>query len=102
MSDLMEYKGYYGAIFYSLPDEVFVARAIGINDYISCHGDTIDETKKEFKDSIDHYLEVCEGEGLEPDITDPCYAERLHQLIRKQNNDFKIIFDSIEDLVFAS
>ena len=44
----------------------------------------------------------CADETLEPDITDPIYAERLQQLIDEQNVNFNIVLENIADLVFAN
>ena len=67
MNNLMEYKGYHAKIEYSNEDNVFVGTVIGINDTVAFDGDTIDELRQSFQDTIDGYLAMCEAEHREPD-----------------------------------
>ena len=60
MENCMEYKGYIGKISYSTEDEVFYGTIHGINDLITFEGDSVNELKKAFHESVDEYLEMCE------------------------------------------
>ena len=78
MSIVVKHKGYYGVIAYSHEDNLYVARVVGIgNSSISCHGDTLEEAKEEFKVSIEFHLEVSEAEGWPPCVTDPEVARKM-------------------------
>jgi predicted HicB family RNase H-like nuclease len=63
----MKYKGYSAKIEYDDECNIFRGEIIGINDFITFHGDSVDELKQSFKDSIDVYLEYCEEQGEQPD-----------------------------------
>ena len=102
MNDIVKYKGYYGVITYSLEDNLYVARVVGIGQsYISCHGDTLDEAIEEFKISIDFHLEVSEAEGWPPCITDPEVAREIEALINKKNKDNINVVENSRNLAFV-
>lgn len=68
MNNIMEYKGYWAEICYSDEDECFFGKIEGLkNDLITFEGTTVRELKKDFKDSINHYLEVCKETNSEPE-----------------------------------
>ena len=102
MIDIVKYKGYYGVVDYCQEDNLFFVIVAGIgNSSISCHGDTLDEAKKEYTISIDYYLEVCEAEGWTPCTTDPKVAREMEALLGKNDEgDFHIIENS-RSLAFA-
>lgn len=63
MNSTLKYKGFTAKIEFSADDGVFVGRVLGIDDMIIFHGKSVAELKKEFKDSIEFHLEVCEKEA---------------------------------------
>ena len=67
MENVLKHKGYVGTVEYSTPDEILFGRVLGIKDSISYEGETVVELKKDFHNGIDHYLEVCEKTGKEPE-----------------------------------
>ncbi len=68
MKNIMKYKGYWAEIKYSDEDECFWGEIDGLkNDSISFEGTTVKELKKDFKDAIDHYIEVCKETNTEPE-----------------------------------
>ena len=68
MNNVMKYKGYWAKIQYSDEDECFWGEIEGLkNDSISFEGNTVKELKKDFKDAIDHYLEVCKATNSNPE-----------------------------------
>ncbi|MDR0793188.1 MAG: type II toxin-antitoxin system HicB family antitoxin [Chitinophagaceae bacterium] len=63
----LKYKNFIGSIEYSEPDNILYGKVLGINRVlISYEGQTIDELKKDFIDGIEHYLSVCQEEGITP------------------------------------
>ena len=102
MKNVVKYRGYYGIITFSPEDNLYVARAVGIGQsYISCHGETLDEAREEFKNSIDFHLEVSEAEGRAPCTTDPVIASEMEALLSKKNDyDFNVAENS-KNLAFA-
>lgn len=68
MSNIMRYKGYWAEINYSDEDECFCGKIDGIkNDLIFFEGQTVKELKKDFRESIDHYLQICKETNTEPE-----------------------------------
>lgn len=56
MINLMNYKDYYGSIEYSAEDEVFFGKIEFINDLVTFEATRVDELKKAFKESVEHYI----------------------------------------------
>lgn len=67
MNNVMEYKGYHAKFEYESEDETFVGIVIGIADKLCFEGESVDELKEMFHQSIDNYLEMCEKYGKDPD-----------------------------------
>lgn len=68
MDNVMEYKGYWAEIKYSDEDECFWGHVDGLkNTSISFEGINVNELKKDFKDSIDFYLENCKKNNEIPE-----------------------------------
>ncbi|MDM8549607.1 type II toxin-antitoxin system HicB family antitoxin [Desulfobacterales bacterium HSG2] len=66
MSNLMNYKNYYGSVEYSAEDEVFFGKIEFINDLVTFEATSVDELKKAFKESVEHYLRKCKEYNKEP------------------------------------
>lgn len=68
MSNIMKYKGYWTEIKYSDEDERFYGKVEGLNKtLILIEGESVKELKKDFKESIDYYLQVCKETNTEPE-----------------------------------
>ena len=64
---MLEYKGYHAMIEYDAEDDIFVGEVFGIADSLSFHGESVEELKEMFRQSIDNYLELCKKIGKNPD-----------------------------------
>jgi predicted HicB family RNase H-like nuclease len=62
----MSYKNYSARVEYDPVDKIFVGHIIGIRDIVGFHGHTVEELEAAFHEAVDHYLEVCEKIGQEP------------------------------------
>lgn len=62
----MNYKGYSARIEYSDEDECFVGHIAGIKDIVGFHGESVEEIRKAFIESVDGYLAACEEFGRQP------------------------------------
>ena len=60
MNDLMSYKGFAARIEFSNDDKVFVGRLIGIKNTVAFDGETDNELRKRFRETVDFHIEVCE------------------------------------------
>jgi predicted HicB family RNase H-like nuclease len=67
MSDVLEYKGYYGTVEFSAAGNILFGKVIGINGLISFEGDNVKNLKEDFKGAVDEYLELCEEKHIEPE-----------------------------------
>ena len=66
MNSTMQYKGYSAIVRYSAEDECLVGHIAGINDIVGFHGDSVEEMRKAFEESVDFYLDSCAKMGHEP------------------------------------
>ena len=64
---MIEYKGYRAKLEFDDDAEIFHGEVIDTRDVITFQGKSVTEIKKEFKLSINDYLEFCESRGEEPD-----------------------------------
>jgi predicted HicB family RNase H-like nuclease len=62
----LEYKGYRGRYDLDRVEGVLHGRVDGIRDIVTFVADTEDELEREFRISVDDYLEWCAEDGVEP------------------------------------
>jgi predicted HicB family RNase H-like nuclease len=63
----MTYKGYTGVTEVDEESGDLFGTVIGLRDVITFLGKTVDEARKSFEQSIDHYLKSCQESGRKPD-----------------------------------
>jgi len=63
----MEYKGYYAQVIFDENDNVFHGEVINLRDVITFEGETVDELRQAFQNSVDDYLEFCAERGENPE-----------------------------------
>lgn len=64
---MLMYKNYIGHVSFDDEAEVFHGEVINTRDIITFQGDSVKQLKKEFKNSIEDYLEFCRLNNEEPD-----------------------------------
>lgn len=64
---MMNYKGYIGNVEYDDEAKIFAGTVINTKTVITFQGTSVDEIEKEFKASVDDYLEWCAQDGIEPE-----------------------------------
>ena len=67
MMNTMTYDNYKALIEYDDTADMFHGRVVGIKDVIDFYGKTPNELRKEFKQSIDAYLTMCESSSTSPE-----------------------------------
>jgi len=69
--EMLEYKGYLGNIEYSKTDNCLHGQVLGLNKKICIvyEGNTAEELYNDFRDGVDHYLECCKEDGIQPEKT---------------------------------
>lgn len=65
----MEYKGYFAKVEFIDDDNIFHGEIINLRDVITFEGETVDELKQAFQDSVDDYLDFCKQRGEDPEKT---------------------------------
>ena len=56
--NMFEYKGFTGSCEYSREDECYHGRILKIKDSMNYEGESIEETKEEFKKTVEYYLSI--------------------------------------------
>ena len=74
---MLEYKGYVGEVVYDDEAEILHARVINSGPYPIANAEATDVEgiKREFRISIDVYLEACAEDGFEPVAPTPVPLE---------------------------
>jgi predicted HicB family RNase H-like nuclease len=64
---MMEYKGYIGKVEFDDEADIFHGEVINLRDVITFEGETVQELRQAFQDSVNDYLEFCAERGEEPE-----------------------------------
>jgi predicted HicB family RNase H-like nuclease len=63
----MEYKEYFAKVEFDDEDNIFHGEIINLRDVITFEGETVEELRKAFHDSVEDYLEFCAERGEDPE-----------------------------------
>jgi predicted HicB family RNase H-like nuclease len=63
---MMEYKGYLARIEFDDEANLFHGEVINIRDVVTFQGQSVDELRQAFEDSVEDYLAFCAERGEEP------------------------------------
>lgn len=66
-ANILMYKGYYTKITYDHDAKVMTGIIEDINDLVYFESKSTDEIETEFRHAVDHYLEYCKENNIEPD-----------------------------------
>ena len=66
--NMLEYKGYIGSVEISEEDNCLFGKVLHLpqGTLISYEGETVEELRNDFHESVDAYIELCEQQGIEP------------------------------------
>jgi predicted HicB family RNase H-like nuclease len=67
----MEYRGYTARVACDLEERGFFGHIDGIRDIVNFIAPTVPELEREFRISVDVYLECCAEDGLTPEVPVP-------------------------------
>jgi predicted HicB family RNase H-like nuclease len=67
----LRYKGYRGRYEVDPDEEVLHGRVDGIRDIVTFVADNLEDLEREFRTSVDIYLEWCAESGIEPNPPGP-------------------------------
>ncbi|MDZ7579399.1 MAG: type II toxin-antitoxin system HicB family antitoxin [Deltaproteobacteria bacterium] len=63
----MEYKGYSAKVEFDENANIFHGEIINLRDVITFEGETVDQLRQAFQDSVDDYLEFCAERDEDPE-----------------------------------
>lgn len=66
MSDLLEYRGFFGSAGLSAEDECFIGEIQFIDGSVVYAGESYAEITQMFHEAVDGYIEMCAQRGIEP------------------------------------
>ncbi|BCZ26381.1 hypothetical protein EUBC25_04680 [Claveliimonas bilis] len=66
-TNIIEYKGYYARIEYSVEDRVLFGKIEGIRDLVNFESESAKDIEEEFRNAVDDYLDFCKSVGKNPD-----------------------------------
>jgi len=64
---MMDYKGYIGKVEYDDDAGLFHGEVINLRDVITFAGETVQELRQAFQESVEDYLAFCAERGEEPE-----------------------------------
>ncbi len=64
---MMEYKGYIARVDFDDDAGIFFGEVVNLRDVITFQGESVDDVRQAFKDSVDDYLVFCRERGEEPE-----------------------------------
>ncbi len=64
---MMDYKGYFAKVEFDDEANTFHGEVINLRDVITFEGETVDELRKAFNDSVEDYLAFCAERGEDPE-----------------------------------
>jgi predicted HicB family RNase H-like nuclease len=67
--NIIKYKGYIGTVEYSPDDKVLYGKIEHINDLVTFEAKTANDLEKNFRATVDDYIETCRQLGKEPQKT---------------------------------
>lgn len=67
MSNVLEYKGYYGTVEFSSTDKILFGKVIGVNSLISYEGESVQSLREDFEGAVEDYLVLCAEKGIGPE-----------------------------------
>lgn len=69
MKDMMNYKNYYGSVHFDDEELIFHGKVEFIRALISYEATTAKGLRKAFEDAIDDYLDFCQEQNREPEVS---------------------------------
>ena len=64
---MMEYRGYFAKVEFDDDASIFHSEVINLRDVITFEGETVEELKQAFRDSVDDYIDFCAERGEDPE-----------------------------------
>ena len=64
---MMEYKGYFAKVEFDDDANIFHGEVLNLRDVVTFEGETVNELKQAFYDSVEDYLAFCAKRGEEPE-----------------------------------
>lgn len=84
---MMKYKEYVGHVVFDAEAGILHGEVMGIRDVVTFQGESVEEVKQAFHDSVDDYLAFCKEQGQAPEK--PCsgkFVVRLDSSLHRELN----------------
>lgn len=108
---MLKYKGYAGVVEYDQDADIFFGRVVDVNAVITFVGKSTAEVKKEFKASVDCYLDACKRKGIDPKrpysgnvrlrLSPQLHRRAMIYAVRKGKSLNRFIADAVEHEIKA-
>ena len=69
MNYYINYKGYYGTVEHCSESDILHGQIAGIYGLFMYHGDSLENLKIEFRDTVERYLAYCKETGINPETS---------------------------------
>ena len=66
MKNILQYKGYFARVEFSVEDRLLYGKIEGIRDLVNFESESIEDIEQEFRNAVDDYLALCKELGQEP------------------------------------
>lgn len=84
-NEVLKYKNYDGSVEFSLEDGCLFGRILFICDRVVYDGITLEELRKNFEETVDEYIALCEEVGKQPER--PCSGQFQVRIPPHQHRD---------------
>ena len=64
----MEHNGYEASVTFDNEAGIFHGELVGIRDVVTFQGESVEELRQAFRESVDDYVSFCRERGREPEI----------------------------------
>jgi predicted HicB family RNase H-like nuclease len=66
-AELMEYRGYYGSVYFDAQEKIFYGKIEFIRDLVNYEAHDANSLLKSFHEAVDDYIQDCKATGKTPD-----------------------------------
>lgn len=65
--NILKHKGYAGVVEFDAEEKIFHGRVVGLLDVLGFRGRSVKELEKDFRETVDEHLALCQRMGKKPD-----------------------------------
>ena len=109
---MMTYKGYVGQVEFDDEANVFHGEVINTRDVITFQGESVNELRQAFTDSVDDYLAFCTERGEKPEkpysgklivrMSPDLHRQAVHEAVKSSESLNQWVNQAISDKILHS